>query len=145
LTKSSYDVELANKHLISDQLWARLVARIAHDKEIEEALAERVLDQALAFLQFIAASPDKSFSPSPLVDTGWHTFILYTREYAAFCDRVAGKFIHHEPSDQEGVDYSSLTAERTVQALQDAGIAVDLMLWTSTACCGGDCSGCSGQ
>ena len=31
------------------------------------------------------------------VDDLWHTFILYTRQYARFCDEHAGHFLHHTP------------------------------------------------
>lgn len=34
---------------------------------------------------------------SPKVDEVWHAFILFTREYAAFCQDVFGEFIHHVP------------------------------------------------
>ena len=34
---------------------------------------------------------------SPEVDEVWHTFILFTREYAAFCQEAFGEFIHHVP------------------------------------------------
>lgn len=42
-----------------------------------------------------ATHPDETFSPSPLVDIGWHIFILHTREYTEFCDGLAGHYIHH--------------------------------------------------
>jgi SAM-dependent methyltransferase len=29
---------------------------------------------------------------------GWHAFILHTDDYAEFCQRVAGRFIHHLPA-----------------------------------------------
>jgi hypothetical protein len=32
------------------------------------------------------------------IDEIWHTFILFTDEYATFCAEVAGRFIHHAPS-----------------------------------------------
>jgi len=35
---------------------------------------------------------------SEIVDEVWHTFILFTKEYADFCNKVMGKFIHHEPN-----------------------------------------------
>jgi hypothetical protein len=40
------------------------------------------------------------------VDNLWHTFILFTKEYAEFGQRFAGKFIHHEPkiSDTQTVE-----------------------------------------
>lgn len=31
------------------------------------------------------------------VDNLWHTFILFTKEYAQFCKKMFGCFIHHEP------------------------------------------------
>lgn len=34
---------------------------------------------------------------SPEVDEVWHAFILFTREYAAFCQNAFGTFIHHVP------------------------------------------------
>lgn len=127
---------LANKHLISDQLWERLVNRIIKDEDnMERPLAERIMDQALGFLRLTGDNPSKGYSPSPMVDIGWHTFILYTREYAAFCQKIAGRFIHHEPSDVPGVDYGTGHIARTVSALREGGFAVDGMLWTTTACC----------
>lgn len=32
-----------------------------------------------------------------VVDEFWHQFIIFTREYAAFCTRVFGFFVHHQP------------------------------------------------
>ena len=31
------------------------------------------------------------------IDDMWHIFILHTRDYAEFCHRYFGRFIHHEP------------------------------------------------
>jgi hypothetical protein len=36
-------------------------------------------------------------SPTPMIDKGWHEFILYTEDYAAFCQEYFGYFIHHRP------------------------------------------------
>lgn len=35
------------------------------------------------------------------IDNLWHSFILFTKEYATFCDRFNGKFIHHVPETEE--------------------------------------------
>jgi hypothetical protein len=37
--------------------------------------------------------------PSQAVDDLWHEFILYTRNYQAFCDRAFGRSLHHTPAD----------------------------------------------
>jgi hypothetical protein len=34
---------------------------------------------------------------SPNVDEVWHAFILFTREYADFCQSAFGIFVHHIP------------------------------------------------
>lgn len=151
----SAGAKLVNKNLISDQLWSRLTKRIAKDEAMELPLAERIMDQSLGFLRLCAESPEGRYSPSPMVDIGWHTFILYTRDYAAFCQELGGRFIHHEPSDKEGVDYGTGNIARTVVALRQYGVAVDDSLWTEASqdcadycsgdsCSGGGCDGDSG-
>jgi hypothetical protein len=32
------------------------------------------------------------------IDMMWHTFVLFTKDYAAFCEHYFGHFIHHVPS-----------------------------------------------
>ncbi|GAA0517878.1 hypothetical protein [Saccharopolyspora thermophila] len=68
------------------------------------------------------------------MDTGWHQFLLYTREYRAFCDQVAGHFIHHVPEDEPGAPTHAKTPvmvrDTTVEAIQQAGYVVDPDLWT---------------
>lgn len=135
-------VELTNKGLISDELWTRLTNRIVKDEEgMTIALAERVMDQALGFLRLCAEKPG-NHSPSSMVDIGWHTFILYTRDYAKFCERVAGRFIHHNPFDEKGVDYGTGHVARTLAAMKQHGIAVDVALWASVH---EDCDGEGGD
>ena len=36
--------------------------------------------------------------PSQVADELWHEFILYTRNYDAFCRRAFGGFLHHTPA-----------------------------------------------
>lgn len=145
-------VALTSKELISDQLWSRMINRMQTDLEFwqyfgrydepdRQRWAERILDQTLAFLRVCADDPDPGrFSPSPLVDIGWHTFILYTSEYAGFCQDVAGHFIHHNPTDQEGVAGGS--AEAVVAAMKAREFAVDDALWGTGAstCVSSSCS-----
>ena len=37
--------------------------------------------------------------PSQVVDVAWHEFILFTRNYQAFCARSLGRFLHHTPTE----------------------------------------------
>lgn len=130
--------QLTNKHLIDASLWNRLVARIVKDEGYEHSIAERIMDQALGFLLLCAAEPGGRYAPSPTVDAGWHTFILYTRDYMAFCNRIAGRFIHHNPLDEPGVTYTTNAVARTLAAMKVRGMAIDEALWNGTI---GDCGG----
>ncbi|MCI0688957.1 MAG: hypothetical protein L0Y54_17260 [Sporichthyaceae bacterium] len=128
-------VELTHKFLVTGELWDRLVDRIMHEEELDRSLAERIMNEALGFLRLVAQDPSQAYAPSSLVDIGWHTLVLYTREYAALCHRVAGRFIHHEPDDE--LDHQTGGCVRTVQALRAAGFPVDDQLWETSADCGG--------
>lgn len=116
------------RDLIDPALFDRLCRRIVLDYECDERRAARILDQALAFLA-ACASARKPLAPSPEVDLGWHTFLLYTREYADFCDRVAGRFIHHRPDDDPTAPVGAEPPAVTAGAIGALGFEVDLELW----------------
>lgn len=161
--KTPVSYTLANRRFIDEQLWERLIERIVKDESMERPLAERIMDQALAFLILCVKSPQGGYSPSPLVDIGWHMFILYTKPYASWCKKQLRRhfwselrrpanwlrlgrlwrlfrrtFIHHNPSDVPGVDYGKGNIARTVDALRRVGLFVDEPLWATT----GRCSDC---
>jgi len=129
------------RSLVSDDLFHRLTDRIVQAERFERNLAERIMDQALAFLLACATNVGAPLAPSELVDIGWHTFLLDTSEYAAFCDRVAGQFIHHVPTDNEPASESpGDVLARTVKAMRTLGFRLDDALWPPTAL--GSCTGC---
>ncbi|WP_370970046.1 hypothetical protein [Amycolatopsis sp. cg9] len=149
-------VELPHQKLVDQQLWDRLVRRIVADHEFRQAFgneredaqrhwAERILDQALAFLRLCAEGDNGPYSPSPLVDIGWHAFLMYTAEYADFCARYAGQFIHHRPNDEAVAGEVALVAH-TEASMRALGLLVDQELWPSDrqaekcyACSDGGC------
>ncbi|MGC5020366.1 glycine-rich domain-containing protein [Micromonospora sp. DT47] len=125
----------SGRSLVPDELFAQLTSRIACDHlELASDLPARIMDQALAFLGTCATSTEP-LGPSELVDIGWHTFILHTHDYADFCQRIAGRFIHHqpEPSSDEpspsGPEPIGAPISRTVAAITAAGFALDAALW----------------
>lgn len=155
---------LANKSLVGDVLWSRLVNRVMKDHEFQDIyghesvevqsdIAESIMDQTVSFLQVVATGTDGPYSPSEQVDIGWHTFIVYTREYGEFCQQIAGRMIHHAPSDVPGVTYVKGNSARTVAVMQERGMFVDAALWPNTAecsdsyCTGDSCAGssCDGE
>jgi hypothetical protein len=127
--------------VVSGDLFRRLTDRIVQAEGFDRDLAERIMDQALAFLVSCSANIGDPLAPSKLVDIGWHTFLLDTCEYTAFCDRVAGRFIHHVPNDDEPATESpGEVLARTVTAMRALGFHLDDALWPRTAL--GSCTGC---
>ncbi|MGC7102740.1 glycine-rich domain-containing protein [Amycolatopsis lurida] len=135
------------RKLVSCELFDRLASRIVADERLPPGLAERIVDQALAFLAACARNTGAPLAPSELVDLGWHTFILHTRDYADFCDRIAGRFLHHVPAEVSDPEASGESAHatlvRTVAAIERAGYAVDPALWPAiSGKCNVNCSQC---
>lgn len=131
------------RSLVDADLFGRLVHRIVADDRLDHHLAERAADQALAFLAACALNTGPPLAPTALVDIGWHTFLLHTRDYADFCHRVAGRFLHHVPTDPDDPTTTGASARatltRTIAAIQDAGFVVDDALWHTP---GEACTGC---
>lgn len=86
-------------HLLDEQMRDRLAKRIAKEKGFTFSQSVEIVDGTIGFLKLCADHPERTFSPSLIVDIGWHEFLMYTREYQEFCQRVAGHFIHHSPTD----------------------------------------------
>jgi hypothetical protein len=119
----------------------RLADRITADHpDITAGMAQRIVNQTLAFVATSGRTPGQGMSPSRLVDIGWHTFILHTVDYARYCEGVASRFVHHVPAENAGEAPGEAAAvlTRTMSAIEDAGFALDTELWLGAA----DCSQC---
>ncbi|MEV4287333.1 hypothetical protein AB0K40_17655 [Nonomuraea bangladeshensis] len=125
--------------LIDDDLFSTITDRIAREHNRPTEYAGRILEQALLFLYACARNPGAGLTPSPEVDLGWHTLILDTHAYEEFCQRVAGRFLHHRPEEPCG-DQAAYVARLgdTMQAMRALGLPVDAELWLTPA----DCSQC---
>jgi hypothetical protein len=54
-----------------------------------------------------------------LVDEMWHTFILFSKDYSAFCDRYFGAYVHHIPTPQAEYEKQIREYERDNEAYMD--------------------------
>ena len=85
---------------LSDIDRSRIIRRMMTDHGMEEARAAAAFEETIRFLGRCAASLGARLVPTPEIDKGWHTFMLYTRAYRAFCRSIgSGRFIDHEPND----------------------------------------------
>lgn len=77
-----------------------VVERLVSDRVAgtpEEAV--RLFAEAKRYLVLCEASPDRAYGMySSLVDSAWHTFVLFTAEYTDYGHRYFGKYLHHAPA-----------------------------------------------
>jgi hypothetical protein len=126
----------AGTDLLPRATFTRVRDTIARDHPDAAHLADRILDQALAFLNAAATFPGLGLRPSPLVDLGWHALILDTRLYAALCLEL-GAFVHHIPDDPTaatGHDRAADLAD-TTRVIGALGYTVDPAVWSAAARC----------
>jgi hypothetical protein len=76
-------------------------------------IQERKLEDVLSglkdfFLLYLEVEGFRLGMPSKAVDAAWHEFILYTRDYTAFCEHAFGRYLHHVPDDPRSEIYDPL-------------------------------------
>ncbi|MFI5800133.1 hypothetical protein [Streptomyces sp. NPDC051677] len=126
------------RDLVSPELFQRLVDFCAEEYGHENSMAERVMNEALAFLD-VMGQTGEGLSPAKNVDPGWHTFMLHTEEYEKWCVERYGRFIHHAPKSRYR---DRVTMADVVGKIRAHGFAVDESLWgtkaecNEPACCG---------
>jgi hypothetical protein len=84
-----------------------VVHRFSSDHGIAKADAEEIFLETKRWLWLcaseMASAPDGIGERIPLLsearvlDLMWHTFVIFTRDYAAFCQEYFGFFVHHHP------------------------------------------------
>lgn len=130
------------KGLVDEKIWKRLVGRIQKDEGIVQEEAEQIMDAALGFLKLCADYPGNKFAPSTKVDIGWHTFLMYTKEYQEFCGKMGRKFIHHSPADDPDAKFSKEEnggTKRTFRFMKEVGIYADPEMWLLDRADGSPC------
>ncbi|MFF3210572.1 hypothetical protein ACFYYB_07900 [Streptomyces sp. NPDC002886] len=112
-----------------------------HFGETERDRAERITDQAIAFLATVGTATVKMV-PSDDVDKGVHAFTLHTRDIDAFAEIHAGGRLHHNPRPGGG-PRTLEDVQGTAHAMKSAGFMVMDDVWTvngeNAAQCDSDC------
>lgn len=114
-----------------------LIRRVARVEGVSETTAKSWFVEMLKFLHLSAASVEdpRSYAPSPMVDIAWHAFILYTADYAHYCESLCGRFLHHRPTvenvhmtEWESAGSESVYAA-TRRAIRDHFGDIDIEVW----------------
>jgi len=98
------------RELDLDEVRRRLVAK----KGWSAAHADRMVQEYREYLALFFHHPGEELvPPSQDLDDVWHEHILDTPRYAADCDRMFGRFIHHVPGLEHGTERHAEGLHRT--------------------------------
>jgi len=110
------DIRLADIRTLSDKGWLLeairnydawfLEERLRHDGLIADSEIGTAIDRFKGFIFLNAVGYSRLSMPIKEIDIVWHTFLLFTAEYADFCDRYVGRFVHHVPVTSRNSGYS---------------------------------------
>jgi len=78
-----------------------VVERISKDLNLSKSESEELFNDMIRFLYIARSTNIKPVSPPKMIDEAWHIFIIYTQDYAKFCEKYFSSFIHHRPHRPE--------------------------------------------
>jgi hypothetical protein len=77
----------------------KLILRYMMDYDSSRELAEQCFIELKRFLVVCAVKSGYKVTSQP-IDSMWHTFLLFTKQYKEFCEEYLGRFINHEPFEE---------------------------------------------
>lgn len=107
--------------------------RIARYNGLSFEEARVLFKDTLTFLWLTQVSGG-GIAPPPIIDSGWHAFILFTKDYAEFCKKTFGGFIHHHPRRSGDLD-SKGPVQKTIRMIKqnlDPSLLSDNWGWAKT-------------
>lgn len=91
-------------------------------RELKRFLSLPILFPPKANKEIAATREYNVYVPAAKVDMAWHQFILRTRDYQAFSDKI-GFFLHHEPEDSRSAGRAKYSGELFFQTKARLGDA----------------------
>ena len=107
---------------------ARLLDRYQRDFGLSAEIARLRFEGLKQFLYVCAVTPGYKVT-SDSIDSMWHTFLLFTKDYSAFCETYFGRFINHDPFEVPSPD----SYLKTRAAAEELFGSLDEELWPADA------------
>lgn len=95
-----------------------VVDRYRKDLSLSYGQASQLFSDVKRFL-WLGSVANGRIAPPPKIDDGWHTFIIFTEDYADFCEQYFGRFRHHRPARPDDSPDGGITLRRTIKAIND--------------------------
>lgn len=73
------------------------VKNSSHKPEMSDEEIKMAINRYRKFLTLKIRYPKVNLVPTEDIDLVWHTHILDTENYAADCENLFGRFLHHKP------------------------------------------------
>jgi hypothetical protein len=74
-----------------------VINRYIQDYSVSSDIAELHAREFLRYLVVSQSFPSLEFPMAGPADDFWHVFLIFTRKYLLICEKLSGKFLHHEP------------------------------------------------
>ena len=84
--------------LIESYPFTQVKEKLLMGGKVAPELVDGAISEFRKYLSLIALGHKGVGMNSRDVDEVWHIFILFTKDYARFCDEVFGFFLHHQPT-----------------------------------------------
>lgn len=96
--------------------FGKVLAKHIEDYSVSPDTANEILVELKRWLTLCVLHPENAYATGGKVDEMWHTFILFTKDYARFCHDIAGAFIHHAPeTGSDDIDEQKRSAEKMLE------------------------------
>jgi hypothetical protein len=76
-------------------------SKLLQDKRMSPSEVRSALLEFKRFMALVALGIKPLAMIGPRVDEVWHQFILFTKQYRAFCAQTLGRFVNHQPNTQK--------------------------------------------
>jgi len=77
---------------------------LAEHEGIKDSQARKLEEEYKRFIALAIAYPEHNLAISSVVDAFWHQHLMHTIDYVQFCERLAGRFLHHCPFEAHQAD-----------------------------------------
>lgn len=98
-----------------------VVARIARDLDISLEKGGELFMEVKRFLWLASQKSEEKngLIPTPIIDEAWHAFVLFTEDYAEFCEKFFGRFLHHVPHRVGEAQLDQTALHQSIDAMHE--------------------------